>query len=97
MLQLILDKRVGDSYIFEHYNEIMVYGCQLSPFRFPIFMNPIIFSLEYVRQRLNSDEIHFVPNKYKVTFKLKKEVVPFILNTRSTLQMKKKRLSAMGL
>jgi hypothetical protein len=97
LLQLSPDKRVGDWYIFEHYTEIRVYGCQLSPFRLPVFMTPRIFSLEYVRKRLNSDEIHFVPNKYKVTFKLKKEVGPFIVNTRSTLQVTTKILSALGL
>jgi hypothetical protein len=85
LLQLSPDIRVGDWYVFEHYTEIRIYGCQLAPFRLPVFMTPMIFSLEYIRQRLNSDEIHFVPNKYKVNFKLKKEVGPFIVNTRSTL------------
>jgi hypothetical protein len=46
---------------------------------------------------LNSDEIHFVKNKYKVTFKLNKEVGPFIVNTRSTLQVTTKMLSTPGL
>jgi hypothetical protein len=46
---------------------------------------------------LNSDEIHFVPNRYKVTFKLNKEVGPFIVNTRSTLQVTSKMLSTQGL
>jgi hypothetical protein len=97
LLLLTLDKRVGDYYIFEHYTKIRVYGCQLSPFHLPIFMTPRIFALEYVRQRLNSDEIHFVPNKYEVTFKLKKEVGPFIVNTRSTLQVTANMLSTLGL
>ena len=83
--------------LFEHYTKIMVYGCQLSPFRLHVFLTPRIFSLQCVRQRLNLDEIHFVPNKYKVNCKLKKEVGPFIVNTRSTLQVTTKMLSALGL
>jgi hypothetical protein len=61
------------------------------------FMTPIIFSLEYVRKRLNSDKIYFVPSKHKVNFKLKKEVGPFIGNTRSALQVTTKMLLAPGL
>jgi hypothetical protein len=87
---------VGDWYIFEHHTEIIIYGCQLCPFLLPVFLTPQIFSLEYVRQRLNSNEIHFVSNKYKASFKLKKEVGPFIVNTRSTLQVTTKFLSTLG-
>jgi hypothetical protein len=97
LLQLSPDIRVGYWYVFEHYIEIRIYGCQLAPFRLPVFMTPNIFAIAYIMQRLNFDEIHFVPNKYKVTFKLKKEVGPFILNTRSTLQVTTKILSSLGL
>jgi hypothetical protein len=93
LLQLRLDIRVGDWYVFEHYTEIRIYACQLDPFRLSVFMNPMIFSLEYIRKRLNSDEIHFVPNMYKVDLKLKKEVGSFIVNTRLALQVTKKKLS----
>jgi hypothetical protein len=96
LLQLSLDKRVGDWYIFENYTEIRIYGSELRPFLLPIFLTPRIFALEYIRQRLNSDDIHFVSRKYKANFKLKKEVGPFIVNTRSTLQVTTKILSAMG-
>ena len=37
-----------------------------------------------------------MPKKLKVTFKLKNEVGPFIVNTRATLQITTKILSAMG-
>jgi hypothetical protein len=87
---------VGDWYIFENYTEIRVYGSELRPFLLPIFLTPRIFALEYIRQRLNSDDIHFVSRKYKANFKLKKEVGPFIVNTRSTLQVTTKILSVMG-
>jgi hypothetical protein len=97
LLQLSSDKRLEDYYIFEHYTEIRVYGFQLSPFHLHVFLTPGIFSLEYVRQILNSDEIHFVPNKYKVTFKLKNEVGNFIVNTRTTLKVTTNMFSSLGL
>jgi hypothetical protein len=46
-----------------------------------------IFSLEYIRQRLNSDQVNFVSKKRKATFKLKKEVGPFVVNNRAALQV----------
>jgi hypothetical protein len=96
LLQLSPDKRVGDWYIFENYTEIKIYGSELQPFLLPVFLNPRIFALEYIRHRLNSDHIHFVSRKYKASFKLKKEVGPFIVNTRSTLQETTNILSNMG-
>jgi hypothetical protein len=60
-------------------------------------MTPKCFSLEYFRKRLNTDEIHFVTNKYKVTFKLNKEVSHFIVNAKLALQVAKNILSTLGL
>jgi hypothetical protein len=74
ILQLSPDKRVGDWYLFENHIEIRVYGVEVQPFLLPRFLTPRIFSLEFIRKRLNSDYIHFVSKKHKVRFKLKKEV-----------------------
>lgn len=41
-----------------------------------------IFSLEYIRQMMNVDDVHFISRKRKVKFKLKTQVGPFIPNTR---------------
>lgn len=41
-----------------------------------------IFALEYARQILNMDELHFVSNKKKAHFNLKAQVGPYIVNTR---------------
>jgi hypothetical protein len=95
LLQLSPDKRVGDWYLFENYTETRVYGSELRPFLLSTFLTPRIFSLEFIRQRLNYDEIHFLSRKYKASFKLKKEVGPFIFNTKSTLQVTTKILSTM--
>ena len=41
-----------------------------------------IFALEYIRQMLNMDEIHFVAAKKKSQFKIKNQIGPFICNSR---------------
>jgi hypothetical protein len=97
LLRLSPDKRVGDWYIFDNYTKIRVYGCELRPFLLPIFLTPKMFSLQYIRKILNSDDVHFVSRKYKATFKLEKEVGPFIVNSKIALQvLVAKVLSDMG-
>jgi hypothetical protein len=77
-------------------HKIRVYGSKLQPFLLPTFLTPRIFALEFIRQILDSDYIHFVSRKYKASFKLKKEVGPFIVNTRPTLHVAEKLLQNMG-
>ena len=55
-----------------------------------------IFALEYIRQRLNEDEIHFVAPKNKSQFKLKAQVGPFICNIRATREETDRLLSQMN-
>jgi hypothetical protein len=59
-------------------------------------LTPKIFALEYIRQSLNLDDVHFVSRKYRASFKLKKEVGTFVVNSRSTLQVATKVLLDMG-
>jgi hypothetical protein len=59
-------------------------------------LTPRISALEYIRQILNSNDVHFVSRKYKSTFKLKKEVGTFIFNSISKLQVATKVLSDMA-
>lgn len=47
-----------------------------------MFVPARIFSLEYIRQMLNMDDLHFVSSKKKTQFKLKSHVGPYIVNTR---------------
>ena len=41
-----------------------------------------IFSLEYFRQIINSDEVNFLSAKKKTEFKMKNQLGPFICNNR---------------
>lgn len=42
-----------------------------------------IFSLEYIIQMINMDEINFVSGKRKSQFKIKSQVGPFICNSKA--------------
>ena len=73
---------MGDWFIYENHTEIRIFGSNLLPYKFPKYMNMIIFSLEYLRQILNFDSINFLAARKKTQFKLKNQVGPFIINNR---------------
>lgn len=83
VLQLVDQDITEDWYCYQNDIEIRVYGCELPPYKHPKYLPIIIFALEYIRQRLNVDEVHFVAAKKKSQFKLKAQVGPFICNTRA--------------
>jgi len=41
-----------------------------------------IFSLEYFKQIINSNEVHFLSARKKTQFKMKNQLGPFICNNR---------------
>jgi len=79
---LVDQATIGYWYCYQNYTEIRVYGCELPPYKVPKYLPIRIFALEYVRQRLHVDEVHFVAAKKKSQFKMKGQVGPFICNTR---------------
>jgi hypothetical protein len=97
MLQLSQDKRTCDWFLSENHTVIKVYGSELQPYLLPKFLTLRVFSLEFIRQHLNYDHVNFLANKKKTSFKLKKEVGPFIVKDKSTLQEVEERLKEMGL
>jgi hypothetical protein len=52
-------------------------------YRFPKYLPVRIFSLEYIRQMVNSDDIHFVVANKKSQLRIKTQIGPFICNNRS--------------
>ena len=60
-----------------------MYGSQLVPYKLPKYLPMRIFSLEYIRQIFNSDEIHFLSNKKKTQLKIKNQIGLFICNNRN--------------
>jgi len=81
-LHLIYQATIGDWHCCQNYIEIRVFGYELPPYKLPKYLPIRIFALEYLRQRLDVDEVHFVAAKNKSQFKLKAQVGPFICNTR---------------
>jgi hypothetical protein len=66
ILHLLDLAKTGDWCLYQNHTEIRVYGCELAPYRFPKYLPMRIFSLEYIRQMINSDDIHFVSLKNKL-------------------------------
>jgi hypothetical protein len=70
--------------MLKYYTEIILYGSEVKPYKLPSFLTMRIFALEFIRQSINVDEVHFIPRK-KNNFKPKKKVGPFSVYSRSTL------------
>jgi hypothetical protein len=54
--------------------EIRVYGCELAPYKLPRYVLVRIFSLEYIRKMINSDDIHFVYLNKKQQLRIKGQI-----------------------
>jgi hypothetical protein len=74
--------KTGDWYLYQNHTEIRVYGCELAPYKLPKYLPVRIFSLEYIRQMINSDDIHFVSLKKKQQLRIKGKIGSFICNSR---------------
>ena len=59
------NSKVGDWYLYQNHTEIRIYGYELAPYKFPKYLPMRIFSLEYFRQIISSDEIHFIDYRKK--------------------------------
>jgi len=94
-LQFIDQVATRDWYCYQNYTEIRVFGCELPPYKLPKYIPVRIFALQYLKQRLNENEVHFVAAKRKSQFKLKTQVGPFICNTRAAGEEVDKMLKEM--
>jgi len=82
VLQLSKNNRVGDWDLYYDHTKIKIYGCQLTPYKLPIYLPMRIFALAYFRQIINSDEVNFPLARKKTQFKIKNQMSPFICNNR---------------
>jgi hypothetical protein len=71
ILHLSYLAKIGDHYLYQDHIEIRVYRCELSPYKLPKYLPIRIFSLEYIRQMINSDDIHFLYFKKKQQLRIK--------------------------
>jgi hypothetical protein len=65
ILHLSDHTKTGDWYLYQDHTEIRIYGCELAPYKLPKYLPIRMFSLEYIRQMINSNDIHFVSLKKK--------------------------------
>ena len=65
ILHLSDNAKIGDWYLYQNHTEIRVFGCELAPYKLPKYVSVRIFALEYIRQIMNSYEIHFISLKKK--------------------------------
>ena len=77
ILQLSKQYRVGDWYLYKNHTEIRIYGCELCPFKLPKYVPMRLFALEYFREMINSDLVHFYNAKKKAQLRIKNQLCPF--------------------
>jgi hypothetical protein len=65
ILHLSDHTNTGDWYLYQNHTEIRVYGCELAPYKLTKYLPVRMFSLEYIRQMINSDDIDFASLKKK--------------------------------
>ena len=82
ILQLSKQYRIGDWYLYRNHTEIIIYGCELCPFKLPKYVLMRHFALEYFRQMINSDIVHFCNAKKKAQLRIKIQLGPFVCNSR---------------
>ena len=56
-----------------------------------------VYALEYIRQALKADQLHFVPAKKGYILRLPTHISPFVVNSRHALPIVKKLLQGMDL
>jgi hypothetical protein len=95
VLHLLDLTKPGDWFLYQDNIEIRVYGCELAPYKLPKYVPVQIFSLEYIRQMINSDDIHFVSLKKKQQMRIKGKIGPFIYNSRAVGEEADKLLKEM--
>jgi hypothetical protein len=81
ILHLSDNAKTGDCYFYQNHTEIRVYRCELVPYKLPQYLSVRIFSLEYIRQIMNSDDIHFFSLKKKQQLRIKGQIGSFIYNS----------------
>jgi hypothetical protein len=82
ILHLSYLAKTGDWYLYKDHTEIKVYGCEMAPYKLPKYFPIRIFALEYIRQMINSDNIHCMSFKKKQQLRIRGQIGSFICNNR---------------
>ena len=87
--------KYGDWFVFDEYYEIRLYGASVESYTLPNFVPMRLFALEFIRQSLNVDQVHFVPMEKGHMYKLPMVVGHFIVNMRQAFDEVTKMLDDM--
>ena len=82
-LNLVIEPQVGDWILYKEYTILRIYGCEKIPYKLRKCLTPRIFALEILRQRLDSDYIHFMSKNQDGTFRLPMIVGPFTIKNKN--------------
>lgn len=78
---------IGVWFVYKDYTILIIYGAELKPYRLPTFLTPRIFALKVLRQRFNSDYVHFSSNNQATSFKFPIPVGPFTVKSKVTVKL----------
>ena len=95
MMQSSPEDRVGDWFLYRDFTILRIYGFTGEPYRLPAFLNPSIFALEYMRQRVRAEEEHFGAFKKSSNIKFPLKVGSFIFKNKGALVFIEKLLESM--
>lgn len=98
LFKLDPDSKIGDWLLFENYTVLRNYGLEVKPHQLPTFLTPrTFFFLEFIRQKYDSDHIHFISINMKTNFKIPNKVGPYVVKGRSTKPIVEKLLNYFNL
>ena len=82
MMHPSLEYRVRDWFLFKDSTVLRIYGFTGEPYKLPSFLTPRIFALDFMRQRLHSEEEHFGAFKKSSNIKFPLKVGSFIFKSK---------------
>jgi hypothetical protein len=74
-----------------------VYCSEIDPYLLPMCITSLFFALEYFRQILAADFLHFILKNQKAYFALPTQAFSFIIKSRSFVDVINKLISSLGL
>ena len=87
---------IGDCFLMQKFSIIMVYGFLVSPFMLPVYLTPLVFTLDFIRKRIFANEEHFTMHRNDSWIKYPINFGPFVVKKPTTLAMVEKVLNAMN-
>ena len=95
MMQSSPEDSVRDWFLYKDSTILRIYGFTGEPYKLPAFLTPRIFALEFMRQRLHSEEEHFGAFKKSSNIKFPLKVGSFIFKNKGALLFIEKLLGSM--